>query len=98
MATTDFGAQAIQELASELSQELTAEYGPLLGSDALVKVLGYRSSGAFQQALTRGTIPVPVFRIEHRRGCFALTREVAQWLSRQRATATLAGELSLEKD
>ncbi|MDN3578273.1 hypothetical protein QWZ03_16005 [Chitinimonas viridis] len=92
MAETTFETPEIQALTRELSQELTAEYGPMLGSEALVKVLGYRSSGAFQQALTRGTIPVPVFRIEYRRGCFALTRDVAQWLSRQRATATPAGE------
>lgn len=82
-----FETMEIQSLTQELTRELTAEYGPMLGSDTLFKVLGYRSPGAFQQALTRGTIPVPVFRIERRRGCFALTREVAQWLSDQRAKA-----------
>lgn len=80
-----FETMEIQSLTQELTRELTAEYGPMLGSSTLFKVLGYRSPGAFQQAITRGTIPVPVFRIEHRRGCFALTRDVAKWLSKQRA-------------
>lgn len=56
MAAMTIESTEIQELASELSRELTAEYGPMLGSEALVKVLGYRSSGAFQQAITRGII------------------------------------------
>lgn len=77
----------IQQLASELSESLTAQYGPILGSTALIKALGYPSSGAFQQALARGTVPVPIFRIDNRRGSFALTRDVALWLSRKRTQA-----------
>lgn len=77
----------VQQIADELSERLTTQYGGVLGSTALIKELGYPSSGSFQQALGRGTVPVPVFRIPHRRGSFALARDVAVWLSRQRAQA-----------
>jgi len=77
----------VQQLANELSESLSAKYGPILGSSSLVKALGYPSSGSFYQALSRGTVPVPVFRIDNRRGSFALTRDVALWLSKKRAQA-----------
>lgn len=79
----------VQQLADELSCSMTAQYGPVLGSSALLKVLCYPSAGAFQQAIFRGTVPVPTFRIDNRRGRFALTRDVALWLSRKRAQVTV---------
>lgn len=79
----------VQQIAGELSGRLTEQYGAVLGSTALIKELGYPSSGSFHQALARGTVPVPVFKIEHRRGSFALARDVAAWLSRQRAQALI---------
>jgi len=60
----------------------------MLGSAALIKELSYPSAASFQRALARGIVPVPVFKIEHRRGSFALARDVAEWLSRQRAQAS----------
>lgn len=87
MTTAMHDETDIRQIAEELSTRLTAQYGAVLGSTALIKELGYPSSGAFQQALVRGTVPVPVFRIEHRRGSFALARDVALWLSRRRAQA-----------
>lgn len=80
----------VQQITDELSKRLTTQYGAVLGSTALTKELGYPSSGSFQQALGRGTVPVPVFKIAHRRGSFALARDVAAWLSRQRAQALAA--------
>lgn len=82
----------IQQLANELSSSMTAQYGPMLGSSALIKALGYPSAGAFHQAIFRGTVPVPIFRIDNRRGSFALTRDVALWLSRKRAQAIPTAE------
>lgn len=81
-----------QQLANELSNSMTAQYGPMLGSTTLIKVLGYPSAGAFHQAIFRGTVPVPIFRIDNRRGSFALTRDVALWLSRKRAQAIPAAK------
>lgn len=71
-------------LADELERELTARYGPMLGSKDLWQALGFRSPNAFRQALSRGTLAVPVFEVQNRRGRFALTRDVALWIAHQR--------------
>jgi len=67
--------------------ELVAEFGPLIGGHDLRRALGFRSRGAFRQALERGHVPVPVFQIEGRRGKFAFTADVVVWLKQMRATA-----------
>ena len=72
------------DLQTKLHDDLSRQYGSLLASADLVKVLGYRSPGAFRQAMVRGTVPVPLFTIPHRRGHFALALEVAAWMCRQR--------------
>jgi hypothetical protein len=51
-----------------LEEELTLRFGPLLYGDALRQVLGYSSNDAFRQALSRKTIPIPVFSILNRAG------------------------------
>jgi hypothetical protein len=70
-----------------LERDLINTYGPMVSNDALRLVLGYASKEAFRQALVRKTIPVPVFTIENRRGKFALSKDVAHWLAKQRASA-----------
>ena len=40
----------------------------------------YNSSQAFRKAAARGDVPVRTFHIERRRGLFAYSSEVAQWL------------------
>jgi len=77
----------LEDYARSLESDLTDRYGPLLSSSVLTRVLGYASADAFRQALARKTVPVPVFRMPNRRGHFALTRDVAQWLARQRQAA-----------
>ena len=71
------------DLARELNDELFKQFGPILPPAALVRALGYQSPLAYRQAIARNTVPVPIFRIPHRRGHFALARDVAAWLSRQ---------------
>lgn len=71
-------------LSVQLHEELQDRYGPLMSGSALVKALGYGSADAFRQAVSRKTVPVAIFPIAERRGKFALTREVAQWLAKQR--------------
>lgn len=70
-----------------LENDLLRQYGPILTGDALKKSLGYPSMDAFRQALSRGTLPVPVFPLENRRGKFALAKDVAKWLAEQRNKA-----------
>jgi hypothetical protein len=76
-----------EELAQELNEELVKRFGLLLPSADLVKILGYGTPNAFHQAISRGTVPVPLMRLAGRRGRFALARDVAQWLSDQRLLA-----------
>lgn len=76
------------DLARELNEQLVRQFGPILSSEGLVKALGYRSSAAYRQAVTRDTVPVPLFQIPNRRGRFALARDVAIWLSQQRHAVT----------
>jgi hypothetical protein len=61
--------------------DLLTQSGPLTGGKDLVKALGYRSAAAFRQASQRGTLPVHVFEIPSRRGKFALTSDIINWLS-----------------
>jgi len=74
----------VMQLAQKLEEDLLNLYGPMVYGKALYKSLGYGSGDAFRQAVSRKIVPVPVFPIKGRRGKFALTKEVAHWLARQR--------------
>ena len=47
----------------------------------LWKILGYPSPGALRQARSRGTLPIKCFAIPNRRGLFARSADVEQWLA-----------------
>jgi hypothetical protein len=79
-------------LVLTLENQLMDQYGPLLGGGDLPKALGYPTMRAFQQAIVRGTIDVPIFAIEKRRGKFALVRDVATWLAKQRRNVAPADQ------
>jgi hypothetical protein len=53
--------------------------GALIGGDELRRLLGYRTAEALRSAVRRGSIAVPVFRIQGRRGFFARRDLVAAW-------------------
>lgn len=74
----------LSSLSKQLEQELLREYGPIVGGDQLRQALGFPSMDAFRQALARGRLPLAVFALEHRRGKFALTRDLARWLAGKR--------------
>lgn len=69
------------EIANHLEVEMLKEYGPLLGGETLIRVLGFPTAQAFRQARRRGRIGVATFAIQGRQGAFALTLEVARWLA-----------------
>ena len=89
---------AADDLARELNDELVARFGLMLPPTALAKTLGYPSAQAYRQAVVRGTVPVPLFRVAHRRGYFALARDVAAWVSAQRRAAGSRCETTSETD
>ena len=73
--------------AATIEKELFDRYGPLIADDALRIALGYKTTDAFRQALTRKTVPIPVFTVPNRRGKYALVKDVAIWLANQRNSA-----------
>jgi len=74
-------------LAEDLEVKLLKEYGPILSGETLQRSLGFRSIESLRQAISRGTVGVPVFPLEHRRGKYALAKDVARWLAEKRAEA-----------
>ena len=65
---------------ARLADELLKSSGPLLTRDDLWRTLGFVSSAAFRQAKARGQLGVKVFKVPERRGTFAFTSDVADWL------------------
>lgn len=73
-----------RELEKELEDGLVKQHGLILTGEPLRKALGYPSMAAFRKALSRGTIPIPVFPMRYRRGKYALVKDVVHWLVEQR--------------
>ena len=61
--------------------ELLELYGPLIGGEELVRAAGFRTANAFKLAVRRGRVGFHVFQINGRRGQFARTSDVAEWLN-----------------
>lgn len=77
-------AEALRE---QLRREMEQLHGPLLGGTKLVAALGHANAASLRQARRRGCVPVPLFSLPQRRGFFALTRDIADWLAGARLTA-----------
>lgn len=60
---------------------LLNRYGPLLGGNELVSILGFKTKAAFYRSIRMNTLGVVVFNIAGRKGKFALTENVANWLN-----------------
>lgn len=76
---------------AQIRTDLLERHGPLLSGNALRVALGYPTLAAMRQSVSRDTFPVPTFRIDGRRGRFALTWVVARWLaSRQSIEVDIA--------
>ena len=65
-----------------LIDRLVARHGEMVGEGALAALLGYPTLAAFRQSYKRGRVPVPTFKPKHRRGKYALTRDIAAWMHR----------------
>lgn len=79
----------------DITAHLMHQYGPLLGRDALTKVLGFPSAEAFDRYLQRGHLALQLARPPNRRGVFALAPDVARYLvkiSRGGGASGLEGE------
>lgn len=60
---------------------LFEQYGPLIGGNDLAKVLGYKTAGAFNKSVRQSRIDLRIFDIKGRKGKFAYTNDVAQWIN-----------------
>lgn len=75
-------SEAVEKLSKALETQLLNRYDmPLLGGENLRLALGYPSVDALRQAIQRGYIPIPIFSIRHRRGQYALVKDIANWLA-----------------
>ena len=70
----------VRGAGAKLADDLIRTSGPLLTRDALWRTLGFVNSAAFRQAKARGQLGVKVFSVPERRGTFAFTSDVADWL------------------
>lgn len=64
----------------DLEKDLTEKYGGVVGNVDLRHLLGYKSYSTFNRAVRMGLVEVKVFEIKNRRGKFALTTDIANWL------------------
>lgn len=76
--------------ALPLTTLLLREYGGVLAPAHLARLLGYENVNALARARATGRLPVRVFTIPGRRGWFASTIDVAQWLASTTATHAMA--------
>ena len=80
-------SESLNSLMHDLRASLEQRHGPLLGGVELRRCLGLPSSAALRQAKRRGQLAVALFTLPKRRGHFALTRDVADWIARARFAA-----------
>ena len=64
-----------------MAETLLKDNGPLICGERLWRALGFRSAAAFRQAKSRAKLGVRVFNLPSRRGTFAYTSDVADWLA-----------------
>lgn len=76
-----------KRLYAKLLNDLSGRYGEVIGGGMLSRALGFPSIAAMKQAIKRKTLTIPTFFIQGRRGRFALTSDVAVWLTECRARA-----------
>lgn len=85
---------------SDLHAHLWADYGPIMDAKDLCKVLRYPTVAALNTARMRGLLPFSPITLGHRRGFFALTKEIAELLERadvERNATTIAPRDDLQQ-
>ena len=65
---------------STVASDLLRQYGPVLNTEQITRVLGYRTAAALQKAIQRDQVPFPITRLPGRRGWFARTHHAAAWI------------------
>ena len=68
------------ETKNHMAEEMIARYGETMRGSDLFRALGFRTYSGFYKANKNNKLPVRVFALPGRRGYFALTVAVAQFL------------------
>jgi hypothetical protein len=68
--------------ADRLKEEFVRLNGFIVGGSALWKALGFSTYAAFYRSWSKGTLGVRVFAIPGRKGQFALSEDVVEWVVR----------------
>ncbi len=84
MPTTNDGLDVCELFRTQLRESLLHLHWPLMGGPDLMTALGHRSPASLRQARRRGQIGIVLFTVPNRRGLFALTQDVADWLAQMR--------------
>ena len=70
-------------ISSSLSAQMIEKYGPTMGGEDLYAALGFKTYSSFYRSQQLGELGVHVFKLSGRRGWFAFTNEVVNWLEEQ---------------
>jgi hypothetical protein len=81
----------VSALEKSLEADLLKLHGPIMTGAHLLKALGYVSQEALRQSMVRDTVPVPIFKMEKRRGYFVLVKDVASYLANRRHLTAIGG-------
>jgi hypothetical protein len=73
---------SLADRQNQLRDSLLRVHGPLLTGRILASALGHRSPASLRQARHRGQVDIELFTLPNRRGFFAWTLEVADWLAK----------------
>jgi hypothetical protein len=76
-----------------LAARLHAEFGLLLDSRGIMRVLGFRTYDTCIKAQRTGALGIPAFHSPGRPDYFVLTGEFTKWLDQKRQACVRAGEL-----
>lgn len=74
----------------ELARQLLDKHGPIMSGENLWRTLGYSSGDAFRYAKSQGRLEIKVFSLPNRRGTFAFTQHVADWIKKLAKEVTTA--------
>lgn len=86
-----------QLVRSAIMSSLDQAHGPLLKGEGLANALGYKNLASLRQAKKRNQVGVALFELPNRKGLYALTAEVADWLATCRLRADRDSELTKQE-
>lgn len=72
--------QNLKQTADQLADDFLEKHGTLVSGKALWGTLGFKNARAFRQAKSQGRLGLEVFTLPNRKGNFAFTQHVADWL------------------